>query len=327
MVLLEKKFKISVIIPFYNAKIYLERCVRSLFTQTFSEMEFVFVDDCSLDGGADFILEILKEYPNRQGQVKIVPHAKRSGVAQARNTGLANANGDYIGWCDADDWVEKTMFSDLYTTLKQEQADLVWCNFYMDFPDRQILDLQEIEPDPKQFAKALIAGKMQGMLWNKLVRTRILKDNNIQFLAGCNMGEDRNFLFKILCQIQKIVHVPVGYYHYVQQNSNSLTQKFDSQLIYEEIENIWDIDFYSQRNSIGWIDREEMRKLKFRTKLNLLFTSSMADFKAWGRIFKDSNDLVYSYPMKMKHRALAVCALYRIWPLIKLWIYVKQKNK
>ena len=99
--------KVSVVIPVYGVEKYIERCARSLFEQTMQEgIEYIFVDDCSPDRSIEILEKVLKEYPHREPQVKIIQHSKNQGIFYTRNTGVENATGEYIIHCDSDDWVE-----------------------------------------------------------------------------------------------------------------------------------------------------------------------------------------------------------------------------
>ena len=102
--------KISVIVPIYNVRLYIERCVRSLMEQTLENIEFIFVNDCTPDDSMDILHHVLKEYPKRRKQIKIIEHETNRGISAVRNTGLKNATGQYIIYCDSDDWVEKNMY-------------------------------------------------------------------------------------------------------------------------------------------------------------------------------------------------------------------------
>src|SRR5699024_8145974 len=113
---------------------YIKRCAVSLFEQTFTSLEFVFVDDCSTDLSLEILRDLIKAYPQRRKSIKIIEHSENLGVASARNTGLLNAIGEYVGWVDADDWIALDMFQSLYEHSIAKKPDLVWCNFFKVFP-------------------------------------------------------------------------------------------------------------------------------------------------------------------------------------------------
>ena len=121
--------KVSVIIPVYGVKKYIERCARSLFEQTLDDIEYIFVDDSTPDNSISILRKVLSEYPNREKQVKILHHEKNKGLAQARQTGLKIASGEYIAHCDSDDWVDVHMYEEMYNKAIEEDADVVVCDY------------------------------------------------------------------------------------------------------------------------------------------------------------------------------------------------------
>jgi len=116
--------KVSVIIPVYGVEKYIERCIRSLFEQTLDDIEYIFVDDCTPDNSISILRKVLSEYPNREKQVKILHHEKNKGLAQARQTGLKIASGEYIAHCDSDDWVDKDLYKIAHNKAKSESLDV-----------------------------------------------------------------------------------------------------------------------------------------------------------------------------------------------------------
>ena len=116
---------VSVIIPVYNASKYLERCINSLLSQTLASCEFIFVNDGCTDGSQ----QILEQFQLQDARVKII-HQENKGVSEARNEGLKIAQGTYIGFVDADDYVEHNFFDTLYQTAEAYQLDIVSCNYF-----------------------------------------------------------------------------------------------------------------------------------------------------------------------------------------------------
>lgn len=102
--------KLSVIIPFYGVEKYIARCTESLMRQTMQDdIEFIFINDTTIDDSLDILKKVLSEYPERKEQVSILHHEKNKGLPAARNTGFAAARGKYIYHCDSDDYLEKML--------------------------------------------------------------------------------------------------------------------------------------------------------------------------------------------------------------------------
>ncbi len=126
----EKKVwpKVSVVVPVYACEAYLNACIDSLRAQTLEELELIFVCDASPDGS----LGILQAAQREDERVRVIAFEENRGVSAARNAGLAAATGEFIGFCDGDDWVEPTMYEKLYVLAKEKDADAAFCRVYKD---------------------------------------------------------------------------------------------------------------------------------------------------------------------------------------------------
>ena len=103
--------KVSILVPIYGVERFIERCARSLFEQTYPNIEYVFVNDCTADRSVEILKELVEDYPGRKDAVKIISHEKNRGLAAARNTALENATGVFICHVDSDDWVPKALMN------------------------------------------------------------------------------------------------------------------------------------------------------------------------------------------------------------------------
>ena len=99
-------YKVSILVPIYGVEQYIDRCARSLFEQTYPNLEYVFVNDCTKDRSVEVLRKVLEAYPEKGNAVKIVDHERNRGLAAARNTALAHATGEFVCLVDSDDWLE-----------------------------------------------------------------------------------------------------------------------------------------------------------------------------------------------------------------------------
>ena len=144
--------KVSVIVPFYKVEKYIEKCASSLLQQTLDDMEFIFVDDCGEDNSANILKKVIEQYPSRD--VKVVKMERNSGVSAARACGIEIAHGEYIGFCDSDDWMESDMYRTLYNEAIKVHADIVGCGFVEHKEGREIsvkFD-EEVDNEEKVFS-------------------------------------------------------------------------------------------------------------------------------------------------------------------------------
>ncbi len=110
---------ISVIVPVYNVEKYMERCVDSILRQTYTNIEIILVDDGSTDASS----RLCDEYAARDGRIKVV-HKENGGLSDARDAGLAVAEGDYIGYVDSDDWIEPDMYELMHMDCAENEAQV-----------------------------------------------------------------------------------------------------------------------------------------------------------------------------------------------------------
>ncbi len=217
--------KVSVIVPVYKAEKHIERCAVSLFEQDFEDIEYIFVNDDSPDNSIDVLQKTIKDYPARQPHIKIINHVKNKGLGAARRTGLKNATGEYIMHIDDDDWCELDMISSLYTKAQETNADIVICDAFFNSKDKEVYGKQEYAESVEDNLRNLLRVKINAFVWNKLVKHSLYKDNNIYSPTEINMAEDRWLVTRLFLVATSIVYVPRAFYHYWQDNPDSICSK------------------------------------------------------------------------------------------------------
>lgn len=218
---MDKQPKISIIIPVYNASKYLNGCVESIISQTFSDFEVLLINDGSTDDSGS----LCDAYSYRDCRIKVL-HKENGGVASARQLGVENAMGLYTIHADSDDWIEPQMLETLYRTAEEKQSDMVICDYYVDFKYK----IKYVEQKPTSLAPTDLIDQMfqtlHGSLCNKLVKTTCYRKNGIRFIEGVDYCEDLLFNMQLLRVINNISYLPMAFYHYVQNaNENALTSK------------------------------------------------------------------------------------------------------
>lgn len=122
---------VTVIVPIYKVEKYIGYCAESLFAQTYSEIEYIFVNDCTPDKSVDIVRAVLEKYPERKAQVRFINNAVNQGLAYCRNVGVSHARGEYLMHVDSDDYVAKDAVENLLETALRENADIVVSNFFL----------------------------------------------------------------------------------------------------------------------------------------------------------------------------------------------------
>ena len=285
----ENPCKVSVIIPIYKVEGFIGRCAESLMSQTMQEgVEFIFVDDATPDRSIGVLEEMLQRYPARKAQIILLRHEANQGLPAARNTGLAVARGEYIFHCDSDDYVEADMLETLYDTAVQQQADMVWCDWYLTFADSERYMKQPQYGTAEEALKAMLAGGMKYNVWNKLVRRSLYTDNHIVFPAGYGMGEDMTMMRLAACA-QRVAYVPKAFYHYVKTNAGSFCQTYSERHLKELQHNVSETaQFLLHHCGKEW--EREVAFLKLEAKFPFLISDGTGgEYRRWKEWYPEAN--------------------------------------
>ena len=185
---------ISILVPIYNVEKYIERCARSLFEQTYPDIEYIFVNDCTPDNSIGILKNVVQDYPHREEHIRIITHEKNRGLAAARNTAVENCQTDFLMHVDSDDYIEKDTVEKLVAEQQKGDYDIVTGNAVFQKKDSQEI-LHKNEPiDKEALIKLYIQTVYNHTIWGRLIRTSLYKDNKIQALEGCNIGEDHQVI-------------------------------------------------------------------------------------------------------------------------------------
>lgn len=219
---------ISVIVPIYNAEKYLKTTIGSILNQTYKDFELLLVDD----GSTDSSLQICKELSQKDSRIRIL-HKSNGGVSSARNYGLRNAKGEYITFCDNDDY----FYPDYLEVMEREIKghDTIVCEFaqcnrsemheFISKKKEKALDSIDIKEE-KDFSKLWPAfdDTCIGQIWRQMYRRSIIKDNNITF-DGLGY-EDSLFTYEYYLHIKSAKRISyTGYIHITSESSQSLSHK------------------------------------------------------------------------------------------------------
>ena len=283
--------KVSVIVPIYKVERFIARCVTSLMKQTLQDIEYIFVDDATPDQSLSILQEVLAAYPERKKYVKILHHTDNQGLPAARNTGLEVSEGEYIFHCDSDDYVEPDMLETLYNEALKNNADIVWCDWFLTFGKNERYMKQPGYNTPLEAVKAMLAGAMKFNVWNKLVKRNLYQKNAIKFPVGFSMGEDMTMIFPFAFA-QKIHYVPKAFYHYVKTNSGAYTQNHSERNLKDLKYNVERVETFLHQYYGNSLDKE-IAFLKLEIKFPLLIMgTSIQQYKEWTELYPEANNFI-----------------------------------
>ena len=216
---------ISIIIPVYNVKQYIERCLDSVLHQTYRMIEVILVDDRSTDGSAD----ICSRYAQSDNRIRLISHQVNGGPSKARNVGMELARGRFITFIDADDFVSEKYIADLYSVMIHSDADVAMCGY------KRIINESDICQENIEIEKTTVFSGIQALeamlyrkqissyVWGKLYKTDILK--NSKFPEG-KIFEDLRILSDIFPNAGYVAYNSVTDYFYFQRNGSLIHQEY-----------------------------------------------------------------------------------------------------
>ncbi len=220
-------YKVSILVPIYGVERYIERCARSLFEQTYQNLEFVFVNDCSPDRSMEVLNGIMDDYLERKDDVRVVNQEKNKGLAAARNVGLDNATGDFVVIVDSDDWLELNAVELLVNKQIENDADLVSGNRIVHYHSEDGLLYERGYQSKEEMVLQVMQRSWDHFITGRLFRRSLFVDNSLRWNDGLDLAEDRFMMTLLAYQARSFDAVDNVVYHYERRNIGSITGKND----------------------------------------------------------------------------------------------------
>ncbi len=254
--------KVSVVVPIYNAEKYLEQCLDSIIAQTLKDIEIILIDDGSTDGSA----EICKKYLS---DPRVTYYRKENeGLAAARDDGMLRANGEYIGFVDADDWLKPEMYEKMYKAAKSNNSDVVFCNCQQnedghiftpemaDGPyDRKAIKEQILPKTLAYIGKAGTKRAIRWCNWLRIYKSETLKNNGIRFDRRLRRSQDLQLTYEATLVAQNYYYIAEPLYHnrvVLDSLSRGYTKNmwplytYLIEILYKDTENFTELDLMDQ---------------------------------------------------------------------------------
>ena len=211
-----KNTKISVIVPIYNTEKFLKKCIESILNQTLQEIEIILINDGSTDNSHNICLEYAGKYPKK---IKYINN-KNIGCSATRNLGIELAEGECIAFVDSDDYIEKTMYEELWNEKEENNSDIVVCGMtYVNLLEKtENISIPQIKIKNDYF-------KHQNRIanvYNKIFKKDLILRNEITFPVNTHYAEDLVFCFKSYLAANKISIVSKSFYNYILYGGNSV---------------------------------------------------------------------------------------------------------
>lgn len=242
---------VSIIVPIYNVEQYLEKCIDSIINQTLKDIEIILVDD----GSPDNCGQICDEYAKKDNRIKVI-HKENGGLSSARNAGLKIATGEYIGFIDSDDYIELNMYEELYNIAKENNIDIVSCNYNriakeirkseIYLPANKVIIKNEIN----DLIKKSNYNKMLWYVWKALYKREIIE--KINFIEK-PIIEDTPFNLEAYLKSNSIYHLDKPLYNYIHRENSIMCEPYKKDLILKlNNQYIEKLNIYKKYNLSGY---------------------------------------------------------------------------
>lgn len=269
---------ISVIVPAYNIAPYVERCVNSILSQTYSNLEVLLIDD----GSTDDTPVIADKLAKKDSRVKVF-HIENGGVSNARNLALKNAKGDYISIIDGDDWVEPTLFADAMSEIEKYDADAFMFEYFVDYDDHTVthsVDNSLYGVINAEKAIEYSIDVQNRFAWSKIYKKELSRD--IWFDTDIILGEDSLYICSVLANAKKIVYSGNNYYHYIIREGSAVNSKFNRKKLsgITAYQGVVDLCEKLGYNEVAMISRKSLVDLSVVISKSILNTANYSEKKA-----------------------------------------------
>lgn len=213
---------VSILVPVYHVETFIERCARSIFEQTYPNLEFIFVDDGCTDSSIAILNRVIDEYPHLKQHINIIRHPQNRGLAAARNTAVAASRGDFVIHVDSDDWIDNNAIELLVKKQQATDADIVFTKgYYKHDKETQKIYCHGWSSDKECLLANILQDKATICMWSKLIKKSLYTDNAITCDEHGSFYEDLQALSRLVYYSRTIVCLDAFVYHYNRLNPNS----------------------------------------------------------------------------------------------------------
>lgn len=310
---------ISILVPIYKVEKHISKCLDTIFYQTYPDIEYIFVDDCSPDDS----LTILKKYIDKNDidkrKVRIISHLENKGIAITRNNLLDHAKGEYVLFVDSDDWIEADMVEQMVSATNNGTIDIVGCDYTDDYADgTHKFHYENYALDCKENIIRLLNYNIGPTMWKILVRRALF--NNIRFNPAIDIGEDYVASIKLYYHATTCSNIHKFLYHYTQYNETRYSGQI-AKSISDHINAVIEVENFLK--SVGLFTQNinnEIRLRKFNIKRYYLLYP-LRDYTKWKNTFPDTDRMWRYIEYSKKEKIMYWLAEKHFFILLRLLYY------
>lgn len=227
-------YLVSILVPVYGVEKYIARCARSLFEQSYRNIEYIFVDDCTSDKSIDVLFSVLEEFPDRKEQVNVIKNISNRGLAAVRNIAIEHCRGIFVMHVDSDDWIDKNVVQSCVNSQINDDSDIVLFDkkIYM----RQGVKTLVIPPasNGMDLTLQMLRRERDISIWGMLIRRDLYTNNKVSNVEGVNMSEDYQVTPRLAYYSKNVTIVHGIFYNYEMRNAKSITAGFSMKNVRQE---------------------------------------------------------------------------------------------
>lgn len=289
---------VSVMIPFYNSRETLGKCLDSVVAQTYRPLEILLVDDCGIDDSRRIADQFLKNNKDSDLTIRIITHSENRGLAAARISAIEAAYGEYFAAVDSDDYVDADAIEEYVKATDNGRFDIVAAGVRYEYPNKS-KDWLYVPGENFALSEVTI-NAMHFLFTNKLMRTSALR--SIQaFVPRQDYWEDLGALVRLLASGVSTTILNRCYYHYVQYNAGAMTKGNQDKVLKQHIDVAKSIEDWMYKNGYYADNEQFMLYLKFIAKVKYLRNFSevkrhpVRRLRAWRDTFPEVNTHIMSF--------------------------------
>lgn len=312
----DKQIKVSILVPIYKVEMFLERTLDSIFTQSYSNIDYVFVNDCSPDNSLQVLKNTIARYGIEESRYTIVNHQKNEGIAVSRADCLTKAKGDYVYFVDSDDWIEKDAVKKMVAATKEGTIDIVGCDFMKDYMSgKTTYHHENYAATCRENLLRCLNYDIATVLWKLLIRRSLF--DNFTITPHVDIVEDYIMSVKLYYYAESFAAIPQAYYHYVQYNQARVSlQTLWS--VSMHIKGVQEVEtFCREKGLYNDYVAHKLKLRKFNIKSNFL-TKQLLDYEAYQKTFPEASEMWREMGYSRKERMKFWLAEHNLFTFLKL---------
>lgn len=320
-----EKIKVSILIPVYNTSEYIEKCTHSILGQTYKNIEYIFVNDCSSDDSVDKLKEVLNQYPFRKKQIKIISHKVNMGLACSRNTAILAATGDYVLHVDSDDYIPLDAVDKLVNAASSTQADIVYGNCVGKYGLKNVNFPQNDSSDVQSYLANVLTRRCMVNIWGKLIRKNLYTEEML-LNKDDSFGEDYLTLPKLIAKSNIIHHLKETIYYYTLNRVGSYSEILNRDKIIKikKCEDSLKKWFLSQPYYLNYNLNTILELGSYYNKVGIIEHIDISDFVFVKQLYPKSSSFQLLTKIPLKHFVVLILFDAHCWIVLKTLLQVKR---